>query len=434
MPMTNAVGIRRLLCLLLVMVLGGTSVALGSRVSFRYWGDESYVKALEALAADFEREHSGVSIELQRSASGLPDSLIVAVAGGISPDASMAHGRYWVPLIESIQPLDDLIRTSSHLRRDNFIEALWENNIMLGRQMGLPLRANSRVLFYDIDAFEAKGISDPPSTWDELGKTAARLSERSGGVVTKWGLGLTSTSDYQGPVNMFGHRNGWRTYNDDFTAHYFMDEGITDAIEFLNDLVVRQIAANPLMPGVGSRVGDLAGGQAAIAIWGPYNVPEMYATNPSLHLGSFAVPRGPSGKPPYAIIAGESVIMMRAARDEAATLAWLEYLVFHRNEDYCRTSGYYFPVVRRALRQQEWRTELWGAVLDQYLGASFTGIPVVVDTSAVSSCWDAALKAVFLQQKGTKQAQAEVNELATTALKGFQAELAKLAAKFLASK
>lgn len=299
---------RRLLCLVSVQVLAIFLTTMpapaSTKVTFRYWGDETAAKAIEALAADFEKEHPGISIELQRSASGLPDSLVVAVAGGVSPDASMAHGKYWAPLIEAIQPLDDLIRSSRNLQRSGYFDALWDNNRMLGRQMGLPLRANSRVLFYDIDAFEAKGISEPPSTWDELGRVAARLSEQSGGVVTKWGLGLTSTSDYRTPVGMFGHRNGLREYNEDFSAHYFPDKGITDVLEFLNDLVVRQIAANPLMPGMGSKVGNLAGGQAAIAIWGPYNIPAMYNTNPHLRLGSFAVPLGPSGKDPYAIIAG----------------------------------------------------------------------------------------------------------------------------------
>lgn len=123
---------------------------------------------------------------------------------------------------------------------------------------------------------------------------------------------------------------------------------------------------------------------------------------------------------------------MRAARDKAATLAWLEYLTFDRNEDYCRMSGVYFPVVRRALRQPEWRTEMWSAVLDQYLGASFTGIPVPVDTSSVRDSWEAAVKAVFLQQKAIRQAQAEVAELATVELKGFRAQLAELSARFLA--
>ncbi|MGU7705396.1 extracellular solute-binding protein, partial [Escherichia coli] len=58
-----------------------------------------------------------------------------------------------------------------------------------GDLVGLPVQAESYTLFYNVDAFTAAGITEPPATFDELVQTAAALTTDSQYGIALPGIG-----------------------------------------------------------------------------------------------------------------------------------------------------------------------------------------------------------------------------------------------------
>lgn len=393
-------------------------------VSFRFWGSQQTADAMEALAADFERENPSIKIELIHSPSGAPDNLIVAVAGGVAPDASMVHAAYWAPLWEAIQPLDEFLDRFPNLRRENFIEEKWDYNNILGKQMGLPLRLTSRLLVYNKDAFDQAGVTGDIMTWDELADVAARLARFEGDRVSRWGLGLHGGGAITVAPGNFAARNGWRAFNDDYTEHYYRDPKLSETLEFLNGLVARGIAGVSQigMSGVDGIVEDTAALVFQGSWWAKSSLLPM---NPDLRLGYLPVPLGPSGEEPYGIVSGEEVVMLRGAKDKEATLKFLEYLTYTRNGDYARNAGDFFPVAWHAIHDPEWDTELWRAVIGSFGRKSV--MPGIQTT--VSGAFAGAVEAIYRQEKAVPQALAEIAELADADVIAAQAQIEAMRVK-----
>ena len=408
--------------LLVALHLCAAAAFAQTTVSFRFWGNQQTADAMAILAQDFERENPGIKIELIHSPSGGPDNLVVAVAGGIAPDASMAHAAYWAPLWEAIQPLDKLIESFPNLRRENFIAEKWDRNVMFGRLMGLPLRLTARINVYNKDAFDQAGIAEAPKTWAEIADYAARLTRYEGDRVARWGFGISGGGGINVPPGNFAARNGWRPFEPDFSKQNYLDPKLVETLEYLNGMVTSGIAGISQIGHQGTT--DIAADRAAMVFQGSWwPLETVLPNNPGLRLGYFAIPVGPSGAAPYGIVSGEEVIMLRSAKDKEATLKFLEYLVYTRNGDYARLAGAFLPVAWHALRDPYWDTELWRALIDSF-GNDSGILPAVSTTSG--SAFTSAIEAIYRQQKAVTQALSEVAELAEADVRNAQEQLAKL--------
>ena len=136
--------------------------------------------AFEELITKFNETYPNVTINYQSvpfadaqnkfktaadSESGAPDILRAEVA--------------WVPEFASLGYLYALDGTP--LLEDNeFLETPLSSNVYDGKTYGVPQVTDTLGLMYNKQLFEKAGISEPPTTWDEVADAAAALKSKAG--------------------------------------------------------------------------------------------------------------------------------------------------------------------------------------------------------------------------------------------------------------
>ncbi|HEX6971876.1 MAG TPA: extracellular solute-binding protein [Limnochordia bacterium] len=408
---------KALIALTVLLSTAGAGMAAGrsSVVTFWYYGSALDFEVLEKIAADFEAEHPDIDVEVVNVPYTTTwEKWAVAVAGGVPPDASMANWGVFQVMADALEPLERYAARSREIQPRNFFPAHWAANWFNGHMLGLPFRANSQVILYNKQMFRDAGLGALPRTWSELAATATRLTLHTGNEVERWGFSFRNFP-HNRTVNHFAQRNGWQPFNAEYTEAYYNDPKLIETLSFLNDMVMRGVAAIQGMPGVG----NLAGGEVAMLNEGPWVLSGIRRANPDIEVGAFVPPAGPSGAQPYANMGGENLVMFKDGQNKEAAWEWLVYLAYTRNAEYNRLTGAFFPVVTYAAQQRDWlESEIWRAVLDNYNEGRLPriGTPCGVRFAA-SEAYDRALDDILHQRKPIQGALEEVQQIALADLK-----------------
>ncbi|MGE4325449.1 MAG: ABC transporter substrate-binding protein, partial [Pseudodonghicola sp.] len=101
----------------------------------------------------------------------------------------------WLPINSSLQTflgLDALEDITAQAKSDDiyqdFIGGFLDTAVSDDRLYGLSYQPSTPVLYYNMDAFKAAGITKAPETWDELFEAAKALTIRDGDELKRWGL------------------------------------------------------------------------------------------------------------------------------------------------------------------------------------------------------------------------------------------------------
>lgn len=411
----------------LSLALWTAAAAAKSKVTFWFYGSAKDIEVLEKMIADFEKENPDIDVErVDVPYTANWEKWAVAAAGGATPDVSMANWGIFTVLGGEIQPLDELIKDSKVLKGQNFFPAMWDSQVYEGKRLALPFRANAQINLYNKAMFADAGLSGEPRTWAEFANYAARLTVKQGNAVQRWGYSFRN-AQLNRTANNWAERNGWHSFNSDYTKAYYTDSSLRDPLSYLNDMVVRGVAAIPGMP----NVGNFAREKVAMQSDGPWILSAVLASNPDLQVGAFVAPKGPSGQQPYANIGGENIVMFRGAKDKRAALRFMEYLAYTRNAEYNKATAAFFPVVRYAANDSYWiRSDVWRAVLENFdqgrVRPWVSGTPCGVRLVSADA-YDKALDDIFRQRTAVQTALEAVQQVAEADLK--QPELRSCLAK-----
>ena len=234
------------------MILAGTSMVMaedkpydGTNLVFwmqAYGSDPSIQRAaLDKVTADFE-EQTGISVEYNivdwNSAS---QKLTLACTGGEAPDvadifftkslATMSSDEY------GLMELNDLVEEMGG--EDTWITAGKDEACVDGDWYGIPWRADTRVLLYNTEDFENAGITEAPTTWDELVEDAQKLTVTDeDGNITHAGLAWYSDMGrYDQTWFSMLAQCGGTLMNDEFTEFTLDTEQSKQALAFLSDCI-----------------------------------------------------------------------------------------------------------------------------------------------------------------------------------------------------
>jgi multiple sugar transport system substrate-binding protein len=143
-----------------------------------YWKD--LVKRFEAANPDI-----GVDLEVV-----IWDDIDKRVAellrSGKIPDMLQTGGYAEHVAAGRLYPVSEVLTIDAQV---NTIDAFARAGQVLGSQYGIPFIASSRAFFYNKAIFDKAGISQPPSSWEELRKDAKLIKQKVPGVVP-YGLPL----------------------------------------------------------------------------------------------------------------------------------------------------------------------------------------------------------------------------------------------------
>jgi sn-glycerol 3-phosphate transport system substrate-binding protein len=124
---------------------------------------------------------------------------------------------------------------------DGFYNGFMENSRTAGKTYGIPWQRSTIILYYNRDAFSQAGLDPdaPPATWDELRDMAKRLTVKSGGNVTRYGIQIPSDKAgyaYWMLQTFCNQQKGFNLMNDAGTEVYFDDPRTIQGLEFWKSL------------------------------------------------------------------------------------------------------------------------------------------------------------------------------------------------------
>ena len=234
------------------MILAGASMVMaedkpydGTNLVFwmqAYGSDPSIQRAaLDKVTADFQ-EQTGISVEYNIVDWGsASQKLTLACTGGEAPDvadifftkslATMSSDEY------GLMELNDLVEEMGG--EDTWITAGKDEACVDGDWYGIPWRADTRVLLYNTEDFENAGITEAPTTWDELVEDAQKLTVTDeDGNITHAGLAWYSDMGrYDQTWFSMLAQCGGTLMNDEFTEFTLDTEQSKQALAFLSDCI-----------------------------------------------------------------------------------------------------------------------------------------------------------------------------------------------------
>ncbi|WP_437278911.1 ABC transporter substrate-binding protein [Sorangium sp. So ce375] len=159
---------------------------------FAYGGKNREV--LLSLVDQFHREQGRYRIDAvyQGDYFEALAKLRTALAARAAPALTHVVGEVVPYLAEAgvLEPLDRFLAAAPGGDLD-VVEALGQSGTFVGGAerplVCLPFNRSTPIAYYNRDVFRELGLS-PPSTWDELRATAARLVARDGGGTRRWGF------------------------------------------------------------------------------------------------------------------------------------------------------------------------------------------------------------------------------------------------------
>lgn len=207
-----------------------------------YGSDPSIQRAaMDKVTADF-LEKTGISVEYNivdwNSAS---QKLTLACTGGEAPDvadifftksmATMSSEEY------GIMEINDVVEEMGG--EETWITAGKDEACVNGDWYGIPWRADTRVLLYNTEDFEAAGITEVPKTWDDLVEAAQKLTTvDENGNITHAGLAWYSDMGrYDQTWFSMLAQCGGTLMNEDFTEFTLDTDEVKESLAFLTDCI-----------------------------------------------------------------------------------------------------------------------------------------------------------------------------------------------------
>lgn len=231
------------------------------RVLDSYANEPDHTFIGEALQAAADK----AGVELQRvsvDGSALVQRVLQQGSSGTLPDVLMLDNPNLQQIAQTtaLRPFDEL-----GIPTDGYAKGILQACTFDGRVYGLAPTVNTIALFYNVRALDEAGLA-PPTTWDELRETAAKLTSGR-----RYGIAFCGNATYEGTWQFLPFF--WSNGADE------RDIASTEAAQALGLLVdlVRDGSASTSVLNWGQvEVKDqFISGRAAMMVNGPWQIPEM---------------------------------------------------------------------------------------------------------------------------------------------------------------
>ena len=202
---------------------------------------------------------------------------------------------------------------------------------------GVPWRADTRVLAYNSDLFDAAGIKTPPKTWDELVTYGKKLTKSDAkGNVSVAGL-LWSNLNARFDQTWFSvvAQAGGKVFSDDMTKPIFDSKQSLESLQFMQDLVSKyKISPKNIVDPSFDSMNEFMAGKAAMLSGATAEFAIQIAKNAPQLKGKIkaAVLPSKSGSGPSSVAYAAPVVVFRQTKEPAVSKAWVKFFTSDDNQ------------------------------------------------------------------------------------------------------
>lgn len=305
--------------------LAGCGRSGAAERTLRFWAMGREGEVVAQLMPEFERQNPGIRVKVQQLPwTSAHEKLLTAFAGDALPDLAQL-GNTWVPemvALNALAPLDDRVRRSAAVQRDDYFAGIWDTNVVEGISYGVPWYVDTRLLFYRRDLLQQAGFDAPPQTWDQWRAMMRAIARRAPGqraiVLPLNEFEPLLALALQQPEPLL--REGGRFGN-------FGSAGFRRALAFYGEMFREGWAPLHSEMQIGNVWQEMGRGSFAFYISGPWNIQEFKTRLPAeLQSAWMTAPLpGPEG-PGASTAGGSSLVMFRGTRQPEAVWRLIEFL------------------------------------------------------------------------------------------------------------
>src|SRR5665647_2920713 len=229
--------------------VGATTLDENADVTLTWWTGQAdqadqAETILKGLAADFEKLHPNVTINVSSGAPTTDDllqKLSAGFAGGTYPDVSYAYGSWASELEASGRTLDISDKVSDPaVNWSEFSAAAKQTAQPTGtKTIGFPAVVDNLALMYNTTVFDAAGVAYPTAdwSWDDFRAAAKELTDPA---TNTYGYAYSVSGSEETTWQFWPHlwQRGGEILSADGKKAEFASQAGVDALTFLRDMAV----------------------------------------------------------------------------------------------------------------------------------------------------------------------------------------------------
>ncbi|MFP4365298.1 MAG: extracellular solute-binding protein [Spirochaetia bacterium] len=317
--------------------------------------DSVHLAWMEEKIAEFYEE-TGIRVEYETVGWGDAwQRISTAIATGEGVDVFQV-GTTWNPQFAATGGLSEL-NIDNFGGNEAFMSANLDSAMYEGDCYGIPWFAETRVLFYNEEMFDAAGVEPP--------QTQAELLEAGEAIVAEFGEGsaisLAGTNAWDLIHNwaIILWSRGGDVVNDSYTEAAFNGSAGVNAMNWYIELFRRGLAADACAE-YNQPQADSAfiNGNVAMCYMGPWNIANIEDENPDLSYGIVEPPAGPEVRASFS--GGSNLVILGASEHQEAAQQWINFLMETENlVDYCQNLTHMLPAAVDAYNDPYYQSGMW---------------------------------------------------------------------------
>lgn len=275
----------------------------GENVKLTFWKsphsdreDDIWASVIEG----FNKENPDIQVEFLNVAwDSVVEKETAAFAAGSGPDISFQTEQF--PLYAKNGYLLSLDEYADEAKLAGYPESALQYCTNDGKLMGIPFIALNSVMFYNKDLFQEAGITEVPTTWEEMRDAAKKLTlDKDGdGETDQWGM-MFEMDDYWQPLSYI-IQSGADMWNKNLTNIGFNNEQGIQGLTFFDQLYHEDKVVLPLEKYTNKDEERSYFYNNQIGMW-PQQIQYVNTIREGsdVNLGAFALPAGPASDEAHA--------------------------------------------------------------------------------------------------------------------------------------
>jgi multiple sugar transport system substrate-binding protein len=299
------------------------------RMQIAWDTDSGRGEAIQKIVDEFEKKHENIDVELVASSQN-NQKLLTQVLSGEAPEVLQVPYRE----VKNLGAEGAFVDLTEDFKgeSENFYDELIQLGSVDSKLYGFPWLGHTIQLVYNKTMFDEAGIEGPPTTWDELYKTAKKLTKDTDGdgKIDQYGIGLVGKQhhDITWLVNMFVNQAGADLVTEDgdgYKVALNSPEG-KEALAFYKKLVDETAPADTANKDGGGVMADFRNEVVAMEFQGPWGITDIWKNGNPFEVAAALAPEGPGGAAsdlgPYMLAIPDGIDVQK----EAAAKELIKYL------------------------------------------------------------------------------------------------------------
>jgi putative chitobiose transport system substrate-binding protein len=305
-----------------------TGSAAGAEVEFWTMQLEAQFKDyFDQLIAQFEKANPGIKIRwVDVPWADMQSKILTAVSAGTAPDVVNLNPDFAVQLAGRNAWLDLDSRLSA-ADKQAYLPSIWKANTLDDKSFGIPWYLSTSITIYNKDLLQKAGISQPPTTYEQLAQVAKQVKEKTG----KYAIFTTIVPEDSAEVLESMVKMGVTLLNPEGKAGFNTPEGKA-AFQYWTDLYKQGLLPKEVLTQGHRRAIDLyQTGETALLSTGPQFLKTITTNAPAIAQVSSVAPQI-AGKTNKTNVAVMNLVIPRNTDQPDAALKFALFVTNNENQ------------------------------------------------------------------------------------------------------